>query len=97
MTTADVTPLRRERDGWALIENDPPQPRRRVLMLPGLFCSAAFFTDVLADEALTAAGVTALAAEPPGFAGSPRPTASTSRSHATRSWSSGSPRPSRST
>lgn len=73
MTTADATLRRRERDGWALIENDPPQPRRRVLLLPGLFCSAAFFTDVLADEALAAAGVTALAAEPPGFAGQPAP------------------------
>lgn len=73
MKTAGVTLRRRERDGWALIENDPPQPRRRVLMLPGLFCSAAFFTDVLADEALAAAGVTTLAAEPPGFAGQPAP------------------------
>jgi pimeloyl-ACP methyl ester carboxylesterase len=73
MTTRDATLRRRERAGWALIENDPPGVRKRVLLLPGLFCSAAFFTDVLADEALSAAGVAALAADPPGFAGQPAP------------------------
>lgn len=73
MTTGDATLRRRESAGWALIENDPPGVRKRVLMLPGLFCSAAFFTDVLTDEALSAAGVAALAADPPGFAGQPVP------------------------
>lgn len=61
--------------GWELIEREPPQPRpgRRVLLLPGLFCTAAFFTDVLAEPVLADAGVTALAADPPGFAGVPAP------------------------
>ncbi|HST38643.1 MAG TPA: alpha/beta hydrolase, partial [Conexibacter sp.] len=64
---------RREAAGWSLLENAPQQPRRRVLMLPGLFSSALFFSDVLADEALAAAGVAAMAADPPGFAGNPAP------------------------
>lgn len=72
-TPGGSTLRRRETAGWRLIENAPQQPRQRVLMLPGLFCSARFFTDVLADEALANAGVTALAADPPGFAGQPAP------------------------
>lgn len=73
MTIGDTALRRRETAGWSVVENDPAQPRRRVLMLPGLFCSSAFFTDVLADEALATAGVAALAADPPGFAGRPAP------------------------
>ncbi|MDW5596967.1 alpha/beta hydrolase [Conexibacter stalactiti] len=73
MTIGDTALRRRDAAGWPVVENDPAQPRRRVLMLPGLFCSSAFFTDVLADEALATAGVAALAADPPGFAGRPAP------------------------
>lgn len=71
--TGNPTLRRRASAGWTVIENEPQQPRRRVLMLPGLFCTSEFFTDVLADEALATAGVTALAADPPGFAGLPAP------------------------
>jgi pimeloyl-ACP methyl ester carboxylesterase len=73
VTAGNPTLRRREAAGWNVIENDPEQPRRRVLMLPGLFCTAQFFTGVLADEALSTAGVAALAADPPGFAGLPAP------------------------
>jgi pimeloyl-ACP methyl ester carboxylesterase len=73
VTTAHPALRRREVAGWKLIENDSEQACRRVLMLPGLFCTSAFYTDVLADEALTTAGVVALAADPPGFAGVPAP------------------------
>ncbi len=74
MTTTEHRPLRRrEQDGWAIIENEPAQVRHRVLLLPGLFCTAEFYTEVLADPALAAAGVLATAADPPGFAGRPVP------------------------
>jgi pimeloyl-ACP methyl ester carboxylesterase len=74
VSTTDQSALRRyEADGWGLIESTPDRPRRRVLLLPGLFCTAEFYVDVLADEALAAGGVAALAADPPGFAGRPAP------------------------
>jgi Alpha/beta hydrolase family/PBP superfamily domain len=74
VTTTDHSPLRRrEAGGWAVMESEPGRVQARVLMLPGLFCTSEFFTDVLADEALAAAGVAALAADPPGFAGQPAP------------------------
>lgn len=72
-TTGDSALRRYETDGWGLIESTADSPRRRVLMLPGLFCTAEFYVDVLADEALAAGGVTAVAADPPGFAGRPAP------------------------
>lgn len=58
-----------ERGGWLVRTNGGPDARRRVLLLPGLFCTAAFFQDMLDDEQLVAAGIHAIAAEPPGFAG----------------------------
>ncbi len=74
MTTTQRGPLRRrEEAGWAVIENEPALTTHRVLMLPGLFCTAEFYTAMLADPALTAAGVLAMAADPPGFAGRPVP------------------------
>jgi pimeloyl-ACP methyl ester carboxylesterase len=73
VTTDQAALRRREVAGWRVLENEPDQPRSRVLMLPGLFCTSAFFTDVLGDDALARAGVTALAADPPGFAGVPAP------------------------
>jgi pimeloyl-ACP methyl ester carboxylesterase len=73
VTTGESALQRRELRGWPVIENDVDQPRARVLMLPGLFCSSKFFTDVLAEPALQIADVAALAADPPGFAGVPTP------------------------
>jgi pimeloyl-ACP methyl ester carboxylesterase len=64
---------RREASGWSLLESRPAEVRHRVLMLPGLFCTAAFYADMLADPRLAEAGVAAIAADPPGFAGQPVP------------------------
>ncbi|MEV0457748.1 alpha/beta fold hydrolase [Catellatospora methionotrophica] len=74
MTATQHPPLRRrEQSGWAIIENAPDTVRHRVLLLPGLFCTAEFYTAMLADPALADAGVLAMAADPPGFAGRPVP------------------------
>jgi pimeloyl-ACP methyl ester carboxylesterase len=74
VTTDQPAPTRRREVGpWALLETMPRHPRHRVLMLPGLFCTAEFYTDMLTDPVLTDAGVTAIAADPPGFAGRPVP------------------------
>ncbi|MEV4410793.1 alpha/beta hydrolase [Catellatospora sp. NPDC049609] len=74
MTTTQRPPLRRREDAdWAIIENQPTRTAHRVLLLPGLFCTAEFYTDILADPALSQAGVLAMAADPPGFAGRPVP------------------------
>jgi pimeloyl-ACP methyl ester carboxylesterase len=68
-------PATRRRDvgAWALLETVPQDPRHRVLLLPGLFATAEFYADMLADPLLAGAGVTAIAADPPGFAGRPAP------------------------
>jgi pimeloyl-ACP methyl ester carboxylesterase len=73
VTTGEAALQRRELRGWRAIENAVQHPRRRVLMLPGLFCSAEFFTDVLTQPVLRRADVAAVAADPPGFAGAPAP------------------------
>jgi pimeloyl-ACP methyl ester carboxylesterase len=73
VTTSESPLQRRELRSSPVLENAVEQPRWRVLMLPGLFCTAEFFTEVLAEPALRGAGVVAIAAEPPGFAGVPAP------------------------
>jgi pimeloyl-ACP methyl ester carboxylesterase len=60
-------------EGWDVIENEPVQASRRVLLTPGLFCTAGFFKDMLAEGSLDEAGVKALATTPPGFGGNPAP------------------------
>jgi pimeloyl-ACP methyl ester carboxylesterase len=55
------------------MENEPAQGNRRVLLTPGLFCSAAFFGEMLDEGSLDEAGVKALATTPPGFGGNPAP------------------------
>lgn len=59
--------------GWEIIENAPAQEGHRVLLAPGLFCTAAFFGEMLEEGALDGAGVKALATTPPGFGGNPAP------------------------
>ncbi len=73
VTTGESRLRRRELRGWPVIEIRAEPPRWRVLMLPGLFCSAEFFTDVLAAPQLRTGRVAAIAADPPGFAGVPAP------------------------
>src|SRR4051812_48395199 len=59
--------------GWEVVENAPAQERHRVLLAPGLFCTAAFFGEMLGESSLAEAGVKALATTPPGFGGNPLP------------------------
>ena len=63
----------REVAGWQVVESDPAQEQHRVLLTPGLFCSAAFFTEMLDEGTLDTAGIKALATTPPGFGGNPAP------------------------
>ena len=63
----------REVSGWQVIESEPAQARHRALLAPGLFCTAAFFSEMLEEGTLDNAGVKALAATPPGFGGNPAP------------------------
>ena len=44
-----------------------------MLLAPGLFCTAAFFAEMLEEGTLDGAGVKALATTPPGFGGNPAP------------------------
>jgi pimeloyl-ACP methyl ester carboxylesterase len=69
VTAGKAALQRRQLRGWPVIDNAVQDARSRVLMLPGLFCSAEFFADVLDEPALRTAGVAAFAADPPGFAG----------------------------
>lgn len=46
---------------------------KRVLLLPGGFCTALSYIDLVAEPALGEAGVATLAANPPGFATNPPP------------------------
>jgi pimeloyl-ACP methyl ester carboxylesterase len=62
-----------DHDGWTFRSGGPGEAPRTVLLLPGAFCTAAFYEEVLADPALTAAGVRFIAATPPGFGGNPVP------------------------
>lgn len=63
----------RSRDGWLLVEMVPAVERSRALLLPGAQGSDAVFGPLLAEPALAAAGVRAIAANPPGFKGLPVP------------------------
>ncbi len=62
-----------ERHGWTTLERVSQGAGHRVLLLPGLFCTAEFYGEMLADPLLAEAGVAAIAANPPGFAGRPTP------------------------
>jgi pimeloyl-ACP methyl ester carboxylesterase len=59
--------------GWEVVGNAPAHERHRVLLAPGLFCTAAFFGEMLGEGSLDEAGVKALATTPPGFGGNPLP------------------------
>ncbi len=51
---------------WQLYEQGSGD--NRVLLLPGGFCTALTYIDLIAEPALTAANITTVAANPPGFA-----------------------------
>jgi pimeloyl-ACP methyl ester carboxylesterase len=60
-------------DGWSLLESGPREADHTVLLLPGAFCTAAFYEDVLAEPSRAQAPVRFVAATPPGFGGNPCP------------------------
>ena len=71
---ADLVDIRsRESGGWELREAGRANAGPPVLLLPGGFCSATFYDDVLAYAALDELQVRLVAATPPGFAGRPAP------------------------
>ena len=47
---------------------EPAAERARVLLLPGGFCTALTYVDLVAEPALAEAGITTFTANPPGFA-----------------------------
>jgi pimeloyl-ACP methyl ester carboxylesterase len=61
----------RDQDGWGLVEHGTPSATSRALLLPGLFCTHRFFEPLVDEPALSSAGVLAITADPPGFAGRP--------------------------
>jgi pimeloyl-ACP methyl ester carboxylesterase len=64
--------ITRECDGWQLVERLAEEgSRRRALLLPGLMGCDIVFTRLLAEPTLAAAGVQAIAGNPPGFKGLP--------------------------
>jgi pimeloyl-ACP methyl ester carboxylesterase len=60
-----------DHDGWTFSEGGSGETT--VLLLPGALCTAAFYSDVLADPALSGSGARFVAATPPGFGGNPAP------------------------
>lgn len=57
--------------GWQLVGGPAEGATRRVLLLPGLMGCDVVFAQLLAEPALAAAGVHAIAGNPPGFKGLP--------------------------
>jgi pimeloyl-ACP methyl ester carboxylesterase len=66
-----MTNLTREQAGWMLVENPVEDATRRVLLLPGLMGCDLVFASLLAEPAVAAAGIHAVAGNPPGFKGLP--------------------------
>jgi pimeloyl-ACP methyl ester carboxylesterase len=60
-----------DHDGWTFSEAGDGDTT--VLLLPGALCTAVFYSDVLADPALSGSGVRFVAATPPGFGANPAP------------------------
>lgn len=60
-------------NGTVLRAGGADDPDHRVLCLPGGLCTAPFYDDVLAEPALAAGGVRAIATTMPGFGGVPFP------------------------
>src|SRR5262245_48478637 len=65
--------MERERESgeWLILERLASSEQRRVLFLPGLFGGRWSFFNVIDRPSLAAAGISALGATPPGFAGCP--------------------------
>ncbi len=52
---------------WQIFRRGPQEPEHRALLLPGGFCTAITYIDVVAEPALVEAGIETWAANPPGF------------------------------
>lgn len=69
-----MTNVTRECAGWQLVEGPSSTTAvHKVLLLPGLMGSDVVFAQLLAEPALAAASIRALAGNPPGFKGLPAP------------------------
>lgn len=53
---------------WEIFRRGPRDSGRRVLLLPGGFCTALTYVDVIAQPAIAGAEIETWAANPPGFA-----------------------------
>ena len=77
--TAGAPAVHESRDGgWELLTGGAgvsggAEPEHRVLLVPANMATAEFFRGMVADPALAAAGVQAVAGTPPGFGGLPVP------------------------
>jgi pimeloyl-ACP methyl ester carboxylesterase len=56
-------------DGWLVYETAVPNPRYRVLLLPGLFESDRIYAPLMHSKLLFQQGIQLVAADPPGFKG----------------------------
>lgn len=68
MATTDAYP------GWDLRESGPTHADRTVLLLPGGFCTGAFFEDLMAEPSLVDGRTRLVAATLPGFGRTAPPT-----------------------
>lgn len=58
---------------WQVIETPAREEHARALLLPGGFCTALSYVDLIEQPELIDGGVTTLAVNPPGFGGNPIP------------------------
>jgi pimeloyl-ACP methyl ester carboxylesterase len=63
----------REHPGWTLVESGSPDADHSLLLLPGGFCTAAVYDDLVAQPKLRALPVRLIATTPPGFGRNPPP------------------------
>ena len=59
--------------GWTLQESGPLAAEHTLLLLPGGFCTAAFYDDLVAQPKLRALPLRLIATTPPGFGRNPPP------------------------
>lgn len=60
-------------DSWTFEESGPIGAGRVALLLPGMFCTGAFYSGILADERWDREGIRLIAATPAGFGRNPLP------------------------
>jgi alpha-beta hydrolase superfamily lysophospholipase len=60
----------RTTNGWDMIRSGPADAEHTVLLLPGGWCTAVFYTELMAEPAM--AGIRLVAVTLPGNGGTPR-------------------------